>query len=352
MTSHQVELLAPFGTTSEERWFRTAYRWKRDQIFGWMKTIAEAGGVPPRDDAAVKRFMMDLYNYIISLSVPDGSRYKAPAPPSHIYRRVNPDFQRDRTSKFLVVGWTIRPSIDPSMQGRKPGWWCPYDLLGLFLSLLGPAPDGANKNNFYLPLTAVYARWCSRIAGRPFPNWKWKIPNREQGQGDFPAVFQCTWHTTVNEETKQRSGHYFLGASTAGDKFPKTPEGLPGPWREKVQEARFTMLFNCQNVTMVQQDDFINKTAPNQRPDNPNRNMVPWGNCAETYPFATMFFGEKKKNELMEGLALKRDFMKEGEHPEYNPSITSGQVIDPCANCKKLIENAGGKVANFRKTPR
>lgn len=165
MASHQVELLAPFGTTSEEQWFRTAYKWKRDEIFRWMKTIAEAGGVPPRDDAAVKKFMMDLYNDIESLSVPNGSRYKAPAPPSHIYRRVNRDFPRDGTSKFFVEGWTIRPSIDPidpsMMKGRVPRvprWWCPYDLLGLFLSLLGPAPDGANKNNFYLPLTAVYAR--------------------------------------------------------------------------------------------------------------------------------------------------------------------------------------------------
>jgi hypothetical protein len=38
------------------------------------------------------------------------------------------------------------------------GYWSPYDLLGLFLSFMGPAPDRATKRNFYLPITAVYGR--------------------------------------------------------------------------------------------------------------------------------------------------------------------------------------------------
>jgi hypothetical protein len=37
-------------------------------------------------------------------------------------------------------------------------YWSPYDLLGLFLSFMGPAPNSATKRNFYLPMTAVYGR--------------------------------------------------------------------------------------------------------------------------------------------------------------------------------------------------
>jgi hypothetical protein len=37
-------------------------------------------------------------------------------------------------------------------------YWSPYDLLGLFLPFIGPAPNGATERNFYLPMTAVYGR--------------------------------------------------------------------------------------------------------------------------------------------------------------------------------------------------
>ena len=37
------------------------------------------------------------------------------------------------------------------------------DLLGLFLSLIGPAPIRATKRNCYLPLTAIYCRWSKVI---------------------------------------------------------------------------------------------------------------------------------------------------------------------------------------------
>src|SRR5207248_8819204 len=61
--------------------------------------------------------------------------------------------------------------------------WSPYDLLGLFLSFMGPAPGGATKRNFYLPMTAVYGRWCRQIAGS-YPR---------NTICDSPFMFQCTW---------------------------------------------------------------------------------------------------------------------------------------------------------------
>lgn len=227
-------------------------------------------------------------------SLPNGSLYQDVKlrPLSHIARLVNQDWNKndETSSRFTVRGWTLKPSTQNSA-GPIPDWWCPYDLLGLFLSLLGPAPSAADKNNFYLPLTAVYGRWCARIAGRPDAKWgNWKPTVK--GEGNLPFVFQCTWRLQVDGSTKKHWGQYFLGASTAGDRFEtrKSSDTYTGAWRERVQEARFNMLYKCQNIGMVQVNDFTDKTAPNMQ-KKADRNMVPYGNCAETYPFAIRFLG-------------------------------------------------------------
>lgn len=123
----------------------------------------------------------------------------------------------------------------------------------------------------------MYARWCSRIAGRQPKAWPWK-PD-DPGAGDWPFMFQVTWHL-LEDSNKQRSNWFFLGASTAGDEFDPTQVGV---WREEVQKERFDMLFACQRTTMVESRDFIDKKAPAQV--NPSGTKVPFGNCAETYPF-------------------------------------------------------------------
>ncbi|KAI1634234.1 hypothetical protein F4809DRAFT_652013 [Biscogniauxia mediterranea] len=351
MASPQLDLLAPFGTKPEDKWFRTAYEWKREDIFKWMEDIAQARGDFDQDTA---KTLLAIYGFIISLSLPAGSLYKdlTKQPYSHIARLVNRTWRSGdkTTSKFIVSGWNIASSIySPAgpLPGPAPGWWCPYDLLGLFLSLLGPAPAAANKNNFFLPLTAVYARWCSRIAGRPNKNWDWK-PSI-QGEGDLPYVFQCTWQAKVDKSTKQHFAPYFLGASTAGDRF---CDKSTGSWRKRVQEARFDMLFSCQKISMVAKNDFKDEKAPNMDKNKARRTMVPFGNCAETYPFAATFLRNKTENESMTGLALKRDFMAEGEYPEYDPYRDSGiwlNSMNPCDNCKYLIGQAGAKESNFGK---
>lgn len=58
----------------------------------------------------------------------------------------------------------------------------------------GQAPTTASKRNFYLPLTAIYRRWCAKlIRGPPRRTW--------------PRVFQCTW---------TQGGEFHLGASRGG----------------------------------------------------------------------------------------------------------------------------------------
>lgn len=276
-------------------------------------TKGEAGG-PQSADPATAKVLTEIYGNIKKLSYVKNPRHffqfpqtrkedevfiadscnsllngliykdKGLEPWSHISRLLNKTWGTDTDkslSKFLIGAWPFVPKAS-DRGGRAPGWWSPYDLLGLFLSLLGPAPEAADKNNYFLPLTAVYARWCSRIAGTVDPaDFDWKPT--EPGVGDWPFMFQCTWNLIEDKSTKQRSKWFFLGASTAGDKFDPNEVGA---WRHEVQRERFDMLFGCQRTGMVQSDDFSAKRAPSQV--NPNGTQVPFGNCAETYPFVAM----------------------------------------------------------------
>lgn len=65
-------------------------------------------------------------------------------------------------STFFVDGHT-HPKVPKSTERRGNDdakeifqYWGPHDLLRLFLFLLSPAPIGANRNRFYLLLTAAY----------------------------------------------------------------------------------------------------------------------------------------------------------------------------------------------------
>lgn len=279
------------------------------QIFAWMERVTrgEAGG-PQSADATTREVLAAIYGNIRKLSyvcqelpsflpffpykkkvadccksLPDGLIYRATGiqPNSHIVRLLNRAWgngSNQELSKFLVGAWPFAPASD--RDGRVPGWFNPYDLLGLFLSLLGPTSEAADQENYFLPLTAVYARWCTRIAGNKPGRWKWKPT--DPGVGDWPFMFQCTWNL-IEDSNKKRSHWFFLGASTAGDKF---DANAVGGWRREVQRERFGMLFGCQRQPLVQRMDFEENKAPSQLM--PGGSQVPYGNCAETYPFVAM----------------------------------------------------------------
>jgi hypothetical protein len=144
------------------------------------------------------------------------------------------------------------------LHGGVP-YWSPYDLLGLFLAYMGPAPENARKRNFYLPLTAVYGRWCRQIAGH------WTTPNA--GVGALPIVFQCTWRAVPGRRD------FFLGAALAGYKWNVLATGT---WETVLKRARFDLVREA-----AEGRGFNFDTSPRI-----NRNAgTRFGNCAETYPF-------------------------------------------------------------------
>ncbi|THC90267.1 hypothetical protein EYZ11_010275 [Aspergillus tanneri] len=174
-------------------------------------------------------------------------RNKSLEPDQHIYRARNDKAQKKEDSKFNLMRHTY----------NGVGYWCPYDLLGLFLASMGPAPFGATKRSFYLPLTAVYGRWCSAIAGPP------------RGVGEHPCIFQCTWARRINQQDR-----FFLGASLGGYNF--NPEQT-GTWEKEMKMGRFNLV---KKNLMI---DWGFETSPSRE----QNGLVGtrFGNCGETYPF-------------------------------------------------------------------
>jgi hypothetical protein len=146
-------------------------------------------------------------------------------------------------------------------------YWSPYDLLGLFLSFMGPAPDGATKRNFYLPMTAVYGRWCRQIAGS----------HPRNGVCDIPYMFQCTW--CIPSSDPSQPTRFFLGSSLAGCDW--TPE-LTGTWETVLKHARFDLV----DRDPLQQAGYDFDNSP--MIEEFGTNSARFGNCAETYPFLNL----------------------------------------------------------------
>ena len=195
-------------------------------------------------------------------------------PNEHFRRNPDPAWPNRGDSKFTLV---TRPGFnrqDAAGATVVAEYWSPYDLLGYFLGLLGPAPSNADRNNYFLPLIAVYARWSSKIAGHMEGD-----RTGTHGAGDWPYMFNCTWY---NETNPKKAGNYFgLGASLAGSQWLAREVGRG--WRGRVGLRRFQYLVTKQPMQLLRETDWQAENAPEQT--DPNGNGTAWGNCAEMYPF-------------------------------------------------------------------
>lgn len=160
----------------------------------------------------------------------------------------------------------------------------PYDLLGLFLSFIGPAPLDATVENFYLPMTYLYGKWCSKIVSK----------NAEATRGNFkgvgppPAMYQCTW---ITFETSQSHPEFFLGASLSGYSTKSVIDNAEGIaakravgnlWEQRVQESRYHLV--PRPVVEPEYPGF-DSSVMREKDDQGTH----FGNCAETYPFLYLF---------------------------------------------------------------
>lgn len=197
-------------------------------------------------------------------SLADGEDFHAGpdlTPDQHIYRAANPAWIEPQQPHRSQTPATISKFSVRRHPHNGCDYWSPYDLLGLFLSFMGPAPNGATKRNFYLPMTAVYGRWCRQIAGSPCG-----------GVGELPYMFQCTWCIRSGQPTR-----FFLGSSLAG--YAWTAEST-GTWKPALRRARFALV----DTVPLQQAGYGFDNSPMTQKIGVERGTK-FGNCAETYPF-------------------------------------------------------------------
>ncbi|CZR45166.1 uncharacterized protein FPRO_15659 [Fusarium proliferatum ET1] len=336
------------------------YNWKRERIY---KFLHESCTTEP---------LKLLYKQFLSLCpldkpVPDGWKVehnyqpvnkkgnpdsKAYGPDQHIFRMPTRD-PRPIFSKFDVNpndDWTHTNTM--SIPGSEttlasPRYWNHYDLLGLILSVLQPELDGADKDRFFLPLTAVYGRWCAQIGGnRATTEEKDK---GKRGVGAVPAVFQCTWI-----KGKEDKVYFALGSSLAG--FDWNNEEQVGKWKIRLRHTRFDLLkgWNYIDKAGEKWDYWWSPTL--------EENAIAgthFGNCGETYPFLHVFDSWTKNSRgKAHGLALSSKFLgdnvlklnyspKAMHQPADDDETSCKFIIPPCKNCRYLLQKADAVDAQF-----
>ena len=86
---------------------------------------------------------------------------------------------------------------------------------------MGPAPVGATKRNFFLPMTAMFGRWCQQLVHKS------------------PLMSNCTW------ESENGPAKFFLGASLTvsltGGSFDLF-QPADGTWKSVIRRVRYKLM--------------------------------------------------------------------------------------------------------------
>ncbi|KLO97400.1 Uncharacterized protein LW93_3378 [Fusarium fujikuroi] len=240
-------------------------------------------------------------------------------PPQHIYRRLT---QEEKTAQNQKTWAKIEVNPDSGWRHNypyRPGvvelpYWSHYDLLGLFLSLMGPAQPNSDRYNFFLPLTAVYTHWAFTIGGsRNVGDIRERsvqaIGFRPQpGHGPPPTIFQCTWI-----EGSDSNVDFSLGASMGGHNY-GTRRDL-GDWGTKLQKTRFALLNDWNSIKTSKWKNQKKQDVLFSFEDSPSidsgRSKTKFGNCGETYPFVHLLgtYRESASRKEVKGLALASAFL-------------------------------------------
>ncbi|EWZ34008.1 hypothetical protein FOZG_13690 [Fusarium oxysporum Fo47] len=349
------------------------FLYSRTQIYDFLRDVAAnpaAFNVPGGQGKAAD--LQSIQNRLKQLSLPvrvgdpghaEFNRQSL-TPDQHIYRQVNQGWRNDvQASKFHARENWNHQFIDSTI--AQP-YWSPYDLLGLFLSKLGPAQAGSTKQNFFLPLTAMYMHWCRTIAGREAPDPVGPGGN-PRGVGNSSFYYNCTWD--------DNSKAFFLGASLAGFNWRRNVGQweLGRPAREFDREplnrlglkfSRYALLTDNYHPLGLKYDFDRSPVILERNPTGQR-----FGNCAETYPFMNMLGYRHNRAQGPEemaryhGLALKYDYL--GDPADLAMPYSYNRIIEqlrgqdrkaypnrrylgqPCENCRYLIRRAQANVFNF-----
>ncbi|KAH6632438.1 hypothetical protein F5144DRAFT_603180 [Chaetomium tenue] len=261
-----------------------AFEWSATDIITWIQAvISNVDGHRKAKLTEMAKLLVDLCFFKDGNVYVVGEEFDKYLPAHHIARtRENKEANREKPEQWY---YTLAPLdfFDISL-------FSPYDVLGYLLATLGKEPPNANKQSFYLPLTAMYAKWCSTLCGRdeatPASTWK----EQEYRPGKRPTVYQCTWVGADHNEDLEpleegdeegdeewEAPRFALGAAFAGCDFLEGDEDydVRNSWRVRIIEKRKELL---QGIGALPADEKLKQPFSNS----------PWGHCAETYALLAM----------------------------------------------------------------
>ncbi|KAF5667490.1 hypothetical protein FDENT_12082 [Fusarium denticulatum] len=285
-------------------------------------------------------------------------------PAQHIYRRQTGEKKTGANTRTwakievnLAADWRHNYPYRPGVVELP--YWSHYDLLGLFLSLMGPAQPNSDRYNFFLPLTAVYTRWAFTIGGsRNYGDIRERSLQAmaftpKPGHGPPPTIFQCTWLEGSDSQVD-----FSLGASMGGHNYGNRQ--VLGDWGTRLQKTRFALL---NDWNRIKDSEWTNKKGKlvkfgfEMSPSIDAGRRSKFGNCGETYPFVHMLgtYRETAARKEAKGLALASAFLNiPALRKAYSLSEISVKEGDrykyfwaPCPNCKHLIAVAAANLDNF-----
>ena len=154
--------------------------------------------------------------------------------------------------KFFTNQETLVPQT-LTFEGQPISYYSLYDVLGWFMTVLGPAPPTATRENYLIPMLSVFCKWSATLSG------------------GRPPVMASIVHVPSTSQG-------LINVDTVEDLTPNLPVGSTLPkskvLKDQCQKLRFGLLNQVGGFNLRAEQ------APLARPT-----MQHFGHCAETYPF-------------------------------------------------------------------
>jgi hypothetical protein len=326
--------------------WKIVYAWNSTQINDWFKkvmvalktnqfklpdrplepnrTYASRKAYKFQDKEELKKQLENIYGWLKRISFIEGDNkgpedYVSPRPMQYIHRREGKRKRGDKDWSLQLVYYG-NPDIDFR-------FWSPYDLLGQFLSLIAVASPSDELENYFIPLVAVYAKWCSSIAGTSNAD--------ARNHRRWPSCFQVTWRCHESLGIKE----FRLGASLAG---------YDNSQREFVTQIK-TERYNLLPANLLPRGASLT-SAP--RWNAATGTGYTYGNCAETYPFKFLLQPEPyhvQDNADVFGVAIKTDFLHYQRYQTWPGFDRFYPEMDKplCGNCKDILGTCTPDLRNF-----
>ena len=163
----------------------------------------------------------------------------------------------------------LRKTLTPetlTFEGVKLSYYSLYDVLGWFMTVLGPAPPEASMENYLVPMASVFCKWSTTLSG-----------------GNRPPVMASIVHVPSAPQSLS-----LINVDIVDDPIPDVTLGSSLPkgqsLKDLCQQSRFQMLKQAGGFNLTEEQ------APQA-----SKMSQHFGHCAETYPFIMAMILQNKR---------------------------------------------------------